>query len=416
MELATKGRDMRPGVLPTSPAWRWTILIVMGLVASVSTLVAVKEAVTRGIDFQWSGAHLLVQHQDPWKTYLDGDPHGQIILGQQPNYLPEFFLMLGPLGRMSFSHALVWWCGLNLLFLAGNLLLIRKMFHLDRDHMLLLTFLVLSSTPFRVTMSNGQHGIFILLMLGLVFYLKHPWPRGLALGVSFGKYSFSPLIVMVLLVKRRFDVVLISIIPPLTGLLIAWRMLGGNLKTLAFEPIATSKLAMGPGNGDIMTPLEIFLRNHGVAAGPTYSVPALLGLVVAMGVAIWIGRSTRFDDRIQLALVLIMTLFCFKHVQYDFVVLMVPVAAALVAPKSMARTIVLLCMVHFWFITSIVNRHFPARVYAPEVMIYAVVLLIMAIATSRLYRDPECEEAGQAHPLPTGLAPSEAMRAIPEIR
>lgn len=390
MEQTAQGRNLRIGVLPAAPIWRWTILFVLAVMASISTLVAVKEAVSRGIDFQWSGAHLLAQHQDPWKTYIDGDPHGQIILGQQPNYLAEFFLLLGPLGRMSFPHALVWWCGLNLLFLSATLLLVGRMFQLDRDHMLLLTFLVLSSTPFRVTMANGQHGILILLLLTLVFSLKDPWSRGLSLGVSFGKYSFSPLLVMVLLVQQRIEVLLISLIPPLTGLLIAWHMLGGNLKTLAFEPIATSKLAMGPGNGDIMTPLEIFLRNHGVAAGPTYTVPALFGLAVAVGVAIWIGRSTKFDERIRFALVLIMTLFCFKHVQYDFVVLMVPVAAALVAQNSLARTVVLVCMFHFWFVTSIVNHYFPARVYAPEVVIYSAVLLIMAIATSKLHLARRC--------------------------
>jgi hypothetical protein len=135
-----------------------------------------------------------------------------------------------------------------------------------------------------------------------------------------------------------------------------------------------------------MTPSRFFC-DHGVAAGPTYTVLALLGLVVAMVVTVWIGRSKQFDERMQFALVLVMTLFCFKHVQYDFVVLMVPVAAALVARKFIARTVVL----HFWFISTIVNRYFPARVYVPEVMIYSVVLLIMAVATSRLNLDTEFE-------------------------
>lgn len=385
----------RQGILPQSLPVRRLILIVLAFMAAISLSVAVAEAIRGGIDFQWSGAHLLAGHEDPWKTYIDGDPEGKIILGQQPNYLAEFYLLLGPFGRMSFSHALVGWCIANLLFLAGNLLLLRRMFHLDRDHTLLVTFLALSATPFRVTMSNGQHGIFILLMLGLVFSVPNPWVKGLALGISFGKYSFSPLMVMVLLVRRRFGVLLLSIVPPLAGLLIAWRMLGGSLKTLAFEPIATSRIAMGPGSGDIMTPLEIALRNGGFAPGPTYTIPALFGLLVAVGVAFWIGRSKRLDERMQFAVAIVMTLFCFKHVLYDFVVLVVPVAAAVMAPKSRARTVVLLCTVHFWFLTTVVNRIFPNRVYAPEVLLYSVILLAMGIATSRLYPAPEpVPEAG----------------------
>ncbi|HEY0794321.1 MAG TPA: glycosyltransferase family 87 protein [Acidisarcina sp.] len=390
------------GVLPASPRLRLLILAVLGLMATLSTVVGLKEAVTDhtvmggrvrngGVDFQWSGAHILAEHQDPWKTYINGDPKGQIILGQQPNYLAEFYLLLGPLGRMSFPHAREIWAVLNLFFLAGNLLILRKMFHLDRDHFLLLAFLSLSATPFRVTMSNGQHALFILLMLSIVFYVSNRWTKGIALGISYCKYSFSPLFVLVLLVRRRFGVVLISTIPPLIGLLIAWHMLGGNLETLAFEPVATSKIAMGPGNADIMTPLEILLRNHGVAAGPTYTVPTLFGLIAAVIVAIWIGLNRRLDERMQFALTIVMTLLCFKHVLYDFIVLMVPVAAAIAAPRSRARTIVFLCMVHFWFITTVVNRFFPSRVYAPEVMIYSLILLIMGIAVSRLYPAPEVE-------------------------
>jgi hypothetical protein len=363
------------------------ILVVLGLMASVSTIVGVKEALVTGTDFQWSGAHLLALHQDPWKTYMEGG--SGIILGQQPNYLAEFFLLLGPLGRMPFREALAWWCGLNLLFLTGVLYLMRRMFHLDRDHMLLVTFLVLSATPFRVTMSNGQHGIFILLMLCIVFYAGNHFTRGMALGLSYSKYSFSPLIVMMLLLEGQFSVLLVSIAPPLIGLLVAQRMLGGNLKTLAFEPIATSKIAMGPGAGDVMTPLEIAMRNHGFSAAAAYNIPALFGLISAVGAAIWIWRNRRLDEHVRFAVAIVMTLLCFKHVLYDFVVLVVPVAAAVMAPKSRARTIVMLCMAYFWFGISIVNHFFQERVYAPEVMIYAVMLLVMAISTSRLYPGPE---------------------------
>jgi hypothetical protein len=320
------------------------ILAVLGLMASVSTFVAIKEALVTGTDFQWSGAHLLAQHQDPWKIFLAGDPGRQIIIGQEPNYLAEFFLLLGPLGRMPFREALAWWCGLNMFFLSGVLYLMRKMFHLDRDHMLLVTFLVLSATPFRVTMSNGQHGIFVLLMLCIVFYAGNRLTRGAALGLSYSKYSFSPLMVMVLLLERQFGVFLISLAPPIAGLLVAQRMLGGSLKTLAFEPIATSKLAVGLGLGDVMTLLDIAISHGGFPRPLVFSVVGILGLICALAAAIWIWRDQRLDERMRFAVAIIMTLLCFKHLEYDFVVLVVPVAAAAMAPKSKARTVVMLCM------------------------------------------------------------------------
>jgi hypothetical protein len=387
------GVGERRGVLPESRALRLLILTLLALTAAVSTYVAVKEAVSVGLDFQWSGAHLLSQHQDPWKTYLDGDPQRQIILGQQPNYLGEFYVLLEPLGSMSFSHARLGWCLLNLAFLAIVLAILRDMFYLDRDHTLLVTLLVLSSTPFRVTMSNGQNGIFTLLMLTIVFFAGNRWTKGLALGISFSKYSFSPLIVLVLLIKRRFGVVLISLIPPVIGLLVVWQMLGGSLWALAVEPFRTSKIAMGPGAADVMTSLETALRDLGASTDKVFFYPAVFGIVSAVVAAIWIGRNRRLDERMQLAVSLVMTLLCFKHVLYDLVVLAVPVAAAVMAPRSRARTIVLLCVVHFWFVTTIVNRIVKTSPCLPEVAIYAVILLAMGIATSRLYPGIDAETA-----------------------
>ena len=396
MELVASGRSMRAGILPSSPLFRNLILAGLAVMAAVSTYVGVKEAAfsdpaSEGIDFQWSGAHLLSQHQDPWDLYIHHQDKGKIILGQQPNYLAELFLLLWPLGRMSFQHATEVWCALNLLFAGGVLYLLAKMFLLDRDHLLLVTFLLMASMPFRVTLHLGQHGLFILLMLCLAFYPRNFLVKGLALGLSYCKYSFAPVIVLMLLAKRRVGVVLISIIPPLVGLLAAWRMLGGSLVTLALEPFEVAKLAMGPGAGDMMTPIEIWLRSLGLAPSLTFSIPAALGLLAAAISAIWISRNKRMDDRLQFAVALVLTMICVKHVIYDFVVLVVPVAAAAMAPRSRARAVVFLCAFHFWFLTPIIHFFYPDRVYAPEVLIYSILLLAMGIATSRLYAGPYSE-------------------------
>lgn len=389
--LEVRGDSMRVGVLPSSAPLRILILTVLAVMAAISTFVGVKEGAfsdpaTEGFDFQWSGAHLLSQHENPWKLYIEHEDQGKIILGQQPNYLAEFFLMLLPLGRMSFQDAMVWWCGFNLAFAAVVIYVVRKIFLLDRDHTFLVTFLLMASTPFRVTLHIGQHGLFVLMMLCLAFFPRNLALRGLGLGLSYSKYSFAPVIVLMLLVKRRVGLVLISIIPPLVGLLVAWSMLGGSLWTLALEPLGVAKMAMGPGNGDIITLTEDMLRKLQTSPPLTFSIPSTLGLLAAAVGAIWVGRSKRMDDRIQFAVALILTLVCLKHVMYDFVVLVVPVAVAVMAPKSKARAIVLLCAFHFWFLTPIVGHIFSEhRVYAPEVLIYGILLLVMAVATSRLY-------------------------------
>jgi hypothetical protein len=404
MALITTSRTSQYGVLPTKPMLRFLVLAVLAVMAAVSTYVGVKEAAfsdptTEGIDFQWSGANLLSQHQDPWKLFINHQDKGKIILGQQPNYLAELFLLLEPLGRMPFPEAVKWWCGLNLIFAGCIVYLLSKMFALDRDHTLLVTFLLMASMPFRVTLHNGQHGLFVLLMLCLAFFPRNPILKGLALGVSYSKYSFAPVIVMMLLVKRRVGTVLVSFIPPLVGLLVAWGVLGGSLRILALEPFAVAKIAMGPGSSDIMTFLETLLRRLQISPALTFSIPSALGLLAAAVSAIWIGRNRRMDDKLQFAVALILTLMCLKHVEYDFVVLVVPVAAAVMAPRSKAQVVVLLCALHFWLLTPIIGHIFSAqRVYAPEVLIYGILLLVMAIAASRLYPALHCDARFDAVP------------------
>ena len=393
MASLTLTDNSRIGVLPSSRLLRVLILAIFAVMAAVSTWVGIKEAVfsnpaTEGIDFQWSGANLLSQHEDPWKLYISHQDKGKIILGQQPNYLAELFVVLQPLGRMPFTLALRWWCGLNLIFTAFIIYILHKMFVLDRDHTLLVTLLLMASMPFRVTLHNGQHGLFVLLMLCITFYSRNVVAGGIALGLSYSKYSFSPLIVVMLLVKRRIGVLLISILPPLLGLLIAWRMLGGDLTTLALEPFKVAKMAMGPGAADIMTPMERLLQTFGVSPDLKFSIPAVFGLIAVAVSAIWIGKYQLIDEKVQFAVALVLTLLCLKHVNYDFVVLIVPVAAAVMAPRSRAQTIVLLCGFHFWFAMPIIERIFPGA-NGPKALTYSLILLSMGIATSRLYLNPK---------------------------
>jgi hypothetical protein len=200
---------------------RSMVLLLLFMAAAVSSSVAIKEALVGGIDFQWSGAHLLGLGRDPWITYLSGDKQHEIILGQQPNYLPEFYELLMPLGAIPFSHALAWWCAINLLLLALTLAMVCRLFRLSNFHAAALTLLILCATPFRVTISNGQHGIFIMFLLTALYYLFNRVLKGFALGLSYSKYSFSPLFVLVALVRQRWYVLTLSLVLPLLGLLIA---------------------------------------------------------------------------------------------------------------------------------------------------------------------------------------------------
>lgn len=363
---------------------RCAVLFVLLLAAALSSSVAIKEALAGGIDFQWSGAHLLGAGRDPWATYLSGDKGHEILLGQQPNYLPELYELLMPLGAMQFSHALAWWCVINLLMLGLTLVMVCRLFKLDRFHAAVAVLLILCSTSFRVTMSNGQHGLFILFLLTSLYYLSNVVFRGFALGLSYSKYSFSPLFVLVTLLRRRWGVFFLSLVPPLIGLLVAWRILGGNLLTLAIEPLKTSKIAMGPGEGDIMTPAELALRYAHLSPGLVYLIPTLLGLALAIAAAVGITRFN-FSGETEFTWVIVFTLLCFKHGLYDYVVLLVPVAFLLAAPRSKARLFGLAAVGYFWFASSVINR-VPSGLHLEASLLNLAMLSVICVAVVSISR------------------------------
>ena len=344
------------GASPSSSSWSSTILIVLALMALTSLFFAVKGALASGLDFQWSGAHLLVMGQDPWLTFLRGDPGHQIIPGQNPNYLAELYVLFYPLGMMSLSRALVCWCVVNLVLLSCILFMVSRLFHLERAHSILLALLTLSSTPFRAALMNGQATFFILFMLTGFYYFENLLLRGGALGLSYAKYSFSPLLVLVQAFKGRFLVLIVSAVPPLCGLLIVKVILGEGFTMLALEPLKTSKVAVAPGWGDLMTLLERLMQWAGAPAGTMYLIPVLAGLGTAVIAAFFIARIKNLKPGAEFALILAFTLVCFQHLVYDYVVFLVPMAALLASPKSVPRTIAFWCAAYIAFGTSVINH------------------------------------------------------------
>jgi hypothetical protein len=184
--------------------------------------------------------------------------------------------------------------------------------------------------------------------------------------------------------RRRWEVFFLSLVPPLAGLLVAWRILGGNLLSLALEPLKTSKIAMGPGDADIMTTAELLLRYAHASPGLVYLLPTLLGLGLAIAAAIAINRSN-LSGETEFALVTVFTLLCFKHVLYDYVVLLVPLAFLLAAPRSKARLCGFLAIAYFWFATSVLNRVRP-DLHLDKALLNLTMLSVLCVAVVRISR------------------------------
>lgn len=293
--------------------------------AIISVGAAVWHGLRQGQDFQWSGAHMLGVHIDPYLQFLQHDPGHRILGSQVPNYLHELYVLLLPLGLLPFGIAKDIWVAINIGFSGACVWLLGRIYELTRIRVLLLALLFGMSTPFRITVNNGQNALLETLLLTLL--LTAVARGGPVLGMSYFKYSFSPIFVCYLAMRRRWSWLVKSAAVPLLGLAIFWALVHGNLFREAMEPFAVSgNSGVAVGAGDLMSGDYYFRQRF--AQNPTGRSGLSLAVVgsVVLGAVVALRRA---KDRDAFPALICASLMLFVHLTYDYVALAIPVAALL---------------------------------------------------------------------------------------
>jgi len=301
-------------------------------------------------DFQWSGAHLAFRHIDPYHQALIHDPNHYILLTQAPNYLHELYLLLLPFGALSFHAAEPYWTLMNCLFTAISVLMLRQIYNLDRSRTILIALLLLISTPFRIALGAGTEALLELLLFCLVFHCVSLVGSGIATGLSYFKYSFSPVLFLYFFFTKRYKLLAISLLPPLLGLLLMWLLVHGNLFTLAIEPFLVSRISVAPGLGDLMTVLHyIFDKTFSKTGDLAYAA-----IATSAGYAFYLSRHRELSPQRAAAAIAVASLMFFTHLTHDYVLLVIPLAACVAGPLSRAKVLVLSAIGIIWYGVKIV--------------------------------------------------------------
>jgi hypothetical protein len=367
--------------------WIGTVL------AFFSTADGIRNSLLRSIDFQWSPAHLLTIHVDPWAAYLAGDPGHRILLNQVPNDLHELYVAMLPFGYLPLMPAKIIWALINVALVLLSCRLIAKMYELSGRKTWLFILLVLTSTSARVTIGNGQVTALVLASLALWVVAQSSRSRGLLLGIAWAKYSVPPVLAAFLFLRRRWRLVFYSVLPPAAGFLFFYGWLRTPFWTLLLEPFRTSRNNVSPGLANMMAASEIFQRHPPLfqpvpdafylspAAGWTAAIPYLSGIALAVAIAVYCFlRGKEVDGRVLMACLTTACLLCFKHQIYDFLFLMFPLAVALRAEGNAARNWLLALIAYFWYGERLL--HIRRWEFWPAVVIVSFFLLLALIAAT----------------------------------
>jgi hypothetical protein len=364
--------------------WLGTIL------ALISIADGIRNSILHSLDFQWSPARLLAHRVDPWATYLAGDPGHRILLNQVPNDLHELYVAMLPFGYLPLMPAKIIWAVINVALVLLSCRLVARIYELSSHKVWLFTLLVLTSTSARVTIGNGQVTALVVVSLALWAIASSSRGRGLLLGIAWAKYSVPPVLAAFLLLRRRWRLLLYSLLPPAAGFLFFYGWLRTPFWTLLLEPFRTSANNVSPGLANIMAVSEIALRDPPLfrptpdafylspAAGWTAVIPYLCAIALAIGIATYFFmRGKQVDGRVLMACLTTACLLCFKHQIYDFLFLMFPLAIALQADRSTARNWLLGLIAYFWYGERLL--HIRRWEFWPAVVIVSFFLMLALI-------------------------------------
>ena len=334
----------------------YAVVVLLTVFAVISIFGGVRNAARYSQDFQYDAARALMKGVDPYELSelchrdppAEGWYEGIEKTGLKPfydyyesidapqkmeaNQFPSLLYLLEPLAALPFSAARICWLILNLLFTAAVIFLLGKTFLREAEPLefALLSTLMIAGTPWRNQLGVGQHTIFsfafFLLAVwlsdlgGIVIVSGHDSRgvadvgrlktlAGLALAVSYFKYTLTAPLALYFVYKRRWRELIVSVLPHIAGTAAAAFVLKEPFSAMLIKPLKVAMALSGEGSLDV----GAFLGGGKPAMAASL---ALMVLMVVFAIAFPGGR-----DEVFFSTVLLLSLIFTYHRTYDFFVL-----------------------------------------------------------------------------------------------
>lgn len=246
------------------------ILIILMIYATRSIIQGVRSAVGTAhgsFDFQYDSALLFRKGINPYDESLNptgvAERLGLIEYYDRPaaNQFPSLLAILVPLTSLSPYAANVFWVLINLASTAVIVLLSRKLFFEKISDKTLLVFCCCMLTgPWKTGIGLGQHTIFAFALYLIALWLsdkKKTVLSGIALSLSFFKYTLTVPLSLYFLFKRKYNELAISIgIHIVATPLCAW-WLNDSVINMIRKPLMVSSNLSSDGYIDFGTILHL---------------------------------------------------------------------------------------------------------------------------------------------------------------
>jgi hypothetical protein len=264
-----------------------------------------------------------------------------------PPFVPQFFRIFA---HLDFVHAYFLWAGISLLLYLSGIGLILKEFSLgDRFKDSLVLCFALGSHAFLMnTLGNGQLSSVALFFVALAITLERrskPFLSGLALSVVLYKFTLLPLIVLMLILTRRFKA-LAGFASGVSSLVLFTTLIAGVRIWSVYVHFVLNFGKVAGTYGKTSERLWKFVDLNsfsypGVGGRPFYAV-VLLAVTIVLSVAtlatlLWrTDRSSRPEQSMAWAATITWTMLVnVYYPSYDTILLVIPIMLTLSAASEL---------------------------------------------------------------------------------
>lgn len=367
---------------------RIAVFFVVGAMAAISIAQGFNNAIKYSHDFQWSPSVLFWEGVNPYDYYLSGNEGERIIFSQAPNYAHSTYVVLYPFTLIDWESAKLLWAFTSLICFVAAVIFLCAYAGCTINETIIIMLVFMCSTPLRNTIGSGQHSALVLLAF-CGFFAQRKALGECLLGFGFFKYSFMPPFFLYILITRGWKATLILTAPSFAGWLVFSIYVGSSpLETLTL-PLDVSSLAVGNGTADIMTIVGFIAE---MCQSPflfvlTYVAPLLLCIMFAYQ----LSRNPN-DVFYTFSMLAIVSLVTFKHLGYDFVLLLPAFIYSVRNSESWFGKLAMILILFNWF--GLKFMHHTISII-PEVLVsinFAVMLILAALITViRKNKDYEVE-------------------------
>jgi len=236
------------------------------------------------------------------------------FMSQRPNYYHQLYFILTPFAFLNWFYFKIFWFTLNITLFVFFLLSLRKQYGYKLNDFIFLLLPFFIGFPLTNTLGNGQFGIVVIFLTYYAWIFRdNKIILPILLSLLTMKYSFGIPIIIGFFIMGYYRQVIISGFLSLIFPIIYAYLFKISVFDSILLPFKVSSISTGIGSSDMMSLSRLMY-------GEIHLIVYLLVLLFLI-ILFWFGINKKISKESILVCSILISIFGFFHLPYDWVVL-----------------------------------------------------------------------------------------------